>query len=560
MKKLFFLLTLILFALFAFGQDTLKVKHGTYVVEVEPVIIRDTVYQIVHDTIYVYPKDSVFFKASQYVAQSGIRASTFCDGIGGTNAGDWIDYEGDITGLKSLHYKYSSIDAYRSEVQVLLNGVEITRFTPPSTGAWENIGESEVNISQGGKGTIRFNILGDAAFDLCDFWFTDKVVAEITPEYKYFVSTTGTDQGDCTIPCKTIKYAVTKVPSGETLFIGEGTFNEPAGTEIPAGVSIHGAGMGRTVIKSTSTSKVENGSNPLFYIKSTSSTLGNQTFSDFTIDGGNKALNVGVHLNRRDDVTFKGVEIKGCYFNGIYIVLTKNTLIDACVFKDNSWSSSGWSAGNVSILAPENLEIKNTTIDESVGYGIKNETPPVSGLRNLTGFKFHHNALTVAKSSLWNNGSPNISLEIWAKSFIDFEMYENNIDGVVSLLNRDWTSQNTNFKIYSNKFDQSQRNQNYGYGIELAVTNIELYDNDFIGGQWSICCWVGDSGVNLGTWNIHDNRFTGPSKTFFQLGLSSSSFKVDIDLINNDFSGGKPLYSKASGVTVTVDQSGNTGL
>lgn len=65
-----------------------------------------------------------------------------------------------------------------------------------------------------------------------------------------FVSTTGTNAGDCTTACATLGYALQSSGSGDVISVASGTYTGSGFRElvVPSGVTIKGAGIDSTII------------------------------------------------------------------------------------------------------------------------------------------------------------------------------------------------------------------------------------------------------------------------------------------------------------------------
>src|SRR6478736_8165736 len=88
---------------------------------------------------------------------------------------------------------------------------------------------------------------------------TDAAITNISARsaaMTFYVSTTGNDAGNgsAASPWKTLKYAVTKTPANQdyAIMLSAGTFVENGLIEVPLGVSIIGAGIDQTIIKTAS--------------------------------------------------------------------------------------------------------------------------------------------------------------------------------------------------------------------------------------------------------------------------------------------------------------------
>src|SRR5688572_12235197 len=129
----------------------------------------------------------------------------------------------------------------------------------------------------------------------------------------YYVSTSGNDgsgNGSSASPWRTLKFAVTKVPAsqGHVIKLSAGTFVEGGQFNVPLGVSIEGSGIDQTIIKAAS-SFYFNPGDPgfatdkfLMHLSSSSTSNGNQSLKNFSIDGDGKKLHGGIYVKYRNNV------------------------------------------------------------------------------------------------------------------------------------------------------------------------------------------------------------------------------------------------------------------
>jgi hypothetical protein len=93
------------------------------------------------------------------------------------------------------------------------------------------------------------------------------------------VSTTGTDSGNCiSAPCATINYAISQAPSGQTIRVAAGTYNQTVNVSKP--VKIMGAGASSTTIDGNGLDPSNDGYYGVVYVGATG---GVSTVSGFTI-------------------------------------------------------------------------------------------------------------------------------------------------------------------------------------------------------------------------------------------------------------------------------------
>ena len=200
----------------------------------------------------------------------------------------------------------------------------------------------------------------------------------------YYVSPTGVDastrDGSQAQPWKTLGYAVGRVAAnqGHVIHLTAGTFTQNSPVVVPTGVKIEGEGPGVTTISST----FKNG--PLIQLVSSSVEAGGQVVRKLTIDGNGRRLHSGILIKMRTFVTIDQVAVRDTKNYGIHIestppapggagpsaylndIVVTNTTLTNC-----SRDNSGWSSGALEVGGLDGAVIRNITIDEDQGYGIK---------------------------------------------------------------------------------------------------------------------------------------------------------------------------------------------
>ncbi|MBA4053524.1 MAG: hypothetical protein C0490_02320, partial [Marivirga sp.] len=337
----------------------------------------------------------------------------------------------------------------------------------------------------------------------------------------YHVSASGNDAGDGSSgnPWRTLKNAVSKVPAnqGHVIVMSAGTFIEAGPINVPTGVSIEGAGIDQTIIKSASSFYYYPGTPGfatdkfLIQIKSNSNTPGNQSIKNLTIDGDGRKLHGGIFAQNRTNVVVENVKVQYVNFSGIWYWSVNDSAIRGVKLKDCAWGSVGWCSGALQVANSNNIDISGFDIDEGRGYGIKNlgqnQNSPFANV------KLHDGRVSVAPSGIWNNGTaPNISIEFWGSSFGGTEIYNLYVDNHISLVTYATYQRTTPLKIYNNVFDiLGPRAKGNGYGLELSVYDVEIYNNWFNGGSTPMVNW-GDH--QFENWNIHHNTIYGVSSGY----------------------------------------------
>lgn len=328
----------------------------------------------------------------------------------------------------------------------------------------------------------------------------------------YHVSLSGNDNsgdGSPGNPWRSLRAAVTKVPAGQghTIKLAAGTFVESGPFNVPTGINIEGSGIDQTIIKAASSFHFYPGSPGfaldkfLITLNSPSSSNGNQSLKNFTLDGDGKRLHGGIYVKNRTNILIEGVKVQGTNFCGIWIWDVKNSALRNVTLINCSWGSAGWAAGALQLANLESVELVGLNIDENTGYGIK---ALGSGGNKITRMRVHDSRISVNPAGKWNNGSaPNISFELWEVLLTDCEIYNNYMDNHLSLVNLPTTpTGGRSVRVHHNVFDLKSRAGGHGYSIELTVNDAEIDHNWFNGGSYAIANW---SPTICSNWLIHHN-------------------------------------------------------
>jgi Right handed beta helix region/Protein of unknown function (DUF1565) len=331
----------------------------------------------------------------------------------------------------------------------------------------------------------------------------------------YYISTSGSDSnnGSSSSPWKTLAYACSKATtSGDIIHVTTGTFIETNEMVLAAGVSLNGAGINNTIIKShyqyTRTS--ENYTAASIYAQSNQGSNGNQEISGFTLDGdwaAGKGMTgcVGIVVRGRSNVILHDCVIKDFYVNGVTfsgfndysnpssVYATGNRAYNLTVTNCGDQPTSSQGGGGFVFGGQDGMWVYNSTFDNTNVYRFDYPYGHVSdnvGTKNIKNCKFYGNksykpdyaGVTEGGSQVWN-----FHMECW------------NTDG--------------GFEVYNNEF----------YDGDCAID---------VGGAWS------HKGSSAYSWYIHNNLFTG---TPVRPGQGKESICVegpdvnDVWIYNNHF-------------------------
>jgi hypothetical protein len=355
----------------------------------------------------------------------------------------------------------------------------------------------------------------------------------------FFVSTKGNDQtgnGGAEKPWRTISFSLRKIPKdlASTLQISAGTYLEKEQLEIPASLSINGAGVDLTIIKAA-LSFCYHPADPeispeKFLFSFVDGNGKGQKITNLTIDGSARQLHGGIYINKRNRVKIEQVRVRSVNFCGIWLLNTEESSIKNTSLVNCSWASTDWCSGALQVANLTKVEIDNVYINEDRGYGVKamGATP-----NHLTKLKIHDSNISVNPIGIWNDGkAPNISIELWSANLTECEISNCLVDNHISLVNTSFvpSSNALSIRVHHNTIDLETRAKGEGYGLELSVNNAEIDHNIFKGGNYGIVNW--DATVRK--WNIHHNVFYG-LKHFYPGDIlrSQKSGLHDVNFYNN---------------------------
>jgi hypothetical protein len=323
----------------------------------------------------------------------------------------------------------------------------------------------------------------------------------------YYVSPNGSDSagdGSQSNPWKTLKYTCNQIApnQGHTIQLASGTFAETGSSSVPTGVNIQGEGPDKTIITSS-----YNGY--LISLSSSSVTNGNQTLSDFKIQGNNRQLDHGVIIYRRHNVNVHNVHFEEIDNGALEIVAEYGTPIDSppaaylsgievynCRFTNCAKVFSSWSSGSLLVGHLQGGLIHDNIINEDRGYGIKFWE---NGWFN--GTKVYNNKITVPPHDpTWDTS---ICIELWNLQD-DCEVYNNDVNTWLSFAYGNKGNGDTSVKVHDNRVVFADY-PNDSCGIEChSVGDMEIYNNYIARASFGIAVWGNRSFSNV---LIHHNFF-----------------------------------------------------
>ena len=372
----------------------------------------------------------------------------------------------------------------------------------------------------------------------------------------YLVAPTGDDatgDGSSANPWKTIVYATTKVSAGrgDTIRLAAGAYEESSRIVLPSGVSLIGAGKGKTFIKVNffydmlayplpcGPSDLKEASFDLLPENCVIQVNGaSQMLKGFYLDGQDKKCYGGIYAKIADQVIWDELEIRNFRIAGIWTDKSFNSQIRYCKIVNSTWGNSRLDFANIMFYDCDNLRIHHNEIEvNDIGaYGIKaNQTYDKNTCRGgnaaerndfvaktFVNVKIYENSIKVPDFGTWNNfTAPAITIEFPNATPKDCEIYNNYLNNHVSVPGVNSALDNYQYAgktahIHHNVFDLGKDDgSEYRYAIEATVPNMEIDHNFFKGGLYPISMFNASLGNDPRFTNhlIHHNVFYGARGT-----------------------------------------------
>lgn len=353
----------------------------------------------------------------------------------------------------------------------------------------------------------------------------------------YYLAADGDDQRDGKTPQTALKHlsaACRMIATGpHTIHVAAGIYEESEPAKLPAGVSLIGAGIGKTVFRwKTTRSLAENpmAADPdafLIHTRDSAHARISGISIDGHIDGGNRAHG-GILAQQVQSFAIRDCEFKGLEFCGVWLDGASNSSIHHCQFDDCAHPDSRSCSGALQIGELTDCTIHNNLIREHRGaYGIKTWRGCYRQANDWSFFqqhkvrlvrvKFYGNDIKTRQSGAWGNGQPNMNLELWNSDPVDCEIFHNRFNECVSLV--EGADAPRTVRVHHNLF---LLEPGYSYAIEAGHHHLEIDHNVFRHGCYPIASW---SGI-VRDLHVHHNTFDGVESVAVMLmpGLQNFQF------------------------------------
>jgi len=312
-----------------------------------------------------------------------------------------------------------------------------------------------------------------------------------------------TGNGTLATPWRSLYKACTTVTtSGDIIHIGVGTYLELRACPLSVGVSILGDGA-TSIIKShfVAPNRIYGYTVATIYLVSTTEGAnGNQTLSNFTLDGDGLIGNFAMLIKRRGNVILHDLTVRDFYMAGITFIANSDPSLEPTTYSSNS-------------------QLYNCTMSNC---GDTDATWDGGGLIQSSGqadMLIHDNNLSQIGRALGHNGN-----------IMNFGRY------------------NKGTKYYNNvstKFDSDAGAWSFHIEGWNNVGGVEIYNNTFNGGDivLDIAGYLSSKGEYEYSYSVHDNlfqpRLEGQGKTYAKKGVLIESYDArDVLIYNNTFKDG----------------------
>ena len=339
-------------------------------------------------------------------------------------------------------------------------------------------------------------------------------------------------------PGQSIKTAVENAKAGDVVRLTPGTWNITNASQVvrvPNGVSVIGAGMGKTLITTVVGTqegiRTINRGLAVFSLKGGGN--GNQRVGRFTIDGKARKGYAGLVVQGRSNVEVFEVEVK--YTRGFAMIFDglRQTKVLNCRTKNSGSFASTWSWGAVMMWNLTDFRYEGNFHEEEKSYCVKSQST------SLTNVHFKNNTFhTLGTMSPWGSGgSENIAAEFHGVYHNRVIFEGNHFDNQLSIASNHRSVYEHRLHIFRNAWiAPKHRSHKPDYNIELNIYSTQkdvlVYENYGNCRSRFIGTWL--QGKKAGGWkvynNVADNMRGGGRYSGF---IAGNSVLADIDIYRN---------------------------
>src|SRR3989339_510780 len=261
---------------------------------------------------------------------------------------------------------------------------------------------------------------------------------------------------------------------------------------------------------------------------------GNQTFSNFTIDGNNRTLEMGMRVSGRHNVTIHDVTFKNINHNGLTVHSGQyaeniqspapSTYITGFKLYNSTFTNTSedcpagsyshplnWNSGAIHIGHLTGALIHDITINENGGFGIKG-TDMLAGGGYLKGVKIYNCVINVPKTDPYWVGDA--SIELW-NMYDNCEIYNCTVNNWFSLVAGNKGAGQYSIKVYNNSLILPSGG-GQKEAIEVGASDMIMSENYIEGfgscfGHWNATISNVIFNYTAGDFTVNNNINSNPS-------------------------------------------------
>lgn len=359
----------------------------------------------------------------------------------------------------------------------------------------------------------------------------------------YHVNPNGNDgnDGSSQRPWKTLRHACSQVPAsqGHTIILSAGTFVESGQCYVPAGVTLKGAGIDKTIL--TGTGSLLGRGNPFELTDQHILRISgnNISVSNFSIDGRDKSVGGGIYCRNASSIEISNIKVSKVHAGAVWVLESQDVYVHDIEAQDCSWSSSGWASGAIHYGKCEDVTFERVNVQEvqqrngSEGGG--NAFKALGG-GVLTRVKFIECSAEVYWYGTWQDGkAKNISLEFESVYAYGCEVLNCYFNASVSLVGDGKSPQpDAGGEPYSVRFAGNTIINTAGSNtLELALPESLIENNYFDNkaGGYGIKNWNANTPGK--SWIVRNNVFWMQSSGWPTCVVGSRGGVQDLTFTNN---------------------------